>query len=187
MTISRRAFVLGGAGAMVLVGAGGVGLVEAGALPGRTKLDNLLGWDGGGGTVPSIEPGPMVSGSFRSAARRTTVGYTIVRPPGRTGRMPVAVSPAIFADYASSSAGSFDSEADFRTNDPRNFPDKLKDIAVLIDCGTDDPFAGQAEQMRNLVRPTPAGGMSRGAHTDRYMTRVAPEQMAFLGEQLHSG
>ncbi|MGI8589743.1 MAG: hypothetical protein ACR2M5_01935 [Nakamurella sp.] len=24
---------------------GGVGLVEAGALPGRTKLDNLLGWD----------------------------------------------------------------------------------------------------------------------------------------------
>lgn len=294
MTISRRAFVLGGAGAMVLVGAGGVGLVEAGALPGRTKLDNLLGWDGGGGTVPSIEPGPMVSGSFRSAARRTTVGYTIVRPPGRTGRMPVAVtlhgrdanhsqsitglhydrylaaamaagappfalvlvdggntvywhkrangddpltmithellplvadqglntsrigltgwsmggygsllmgqqlgpekvravaavSPAIFADYASSSAGSFDSEADFRTNDPRNFPDKLKDIAVLIDCGTDDPFAGQAEQMRNLVGPTPAGGMSRGAHTDRYMTRVAPEQMAFLGEQLHSG
>ena len=291
MGISRRGFILGGAGAAVLVAGGGVGLVEADVLPGRAKLNATLGLDGGAGTVPDIEPGPTVSGTFTSAARRTTVGYTIVRPPGATGKLPLAVtlhgknatnaqsitglhydkylaaavaggtppfalvmvdggdtiywhrradgddplkmitdellpiaaahnlrtdrfgltgwsmggygslligeqlgadrvaavaavSPAIFADYASSSAGSFDSAADFAANDPRSHPEELKDVAVLIDCGTDDPFAAQAQQMRALLTPGPAGSMSAGAHTDRYMTRVAPEQMNWLGQQL---
>ncbi len=293
MTPSRRAFLLGGAGAVVLLAAGGVGLVEAGVLPGRARLDADLGWDGGAGVIPTIEPGPVTSGSFESAARKSTVGYSIMRPPGQTGALPMAVvlhgkdadhtnaisdmhydrflaaavaagtppfalvsvdgghtvywhkrangddplsmitdellpiarthglrtdrfgltgwsmggygsllmgqqlgsdrvsavaavSPAIFADYASSSAGSFDSEADFRANDPRSSAAKLAGIQVLLDCGSDDPFAPQATEMRSLVIPAPAGGMTRGAHTGRYMSRVSPEQMAFLGEQLHS-
>jgi S-formylglutathione hydrolase FrmB len=292
MGISRRTALFGGAGALVLAAGAGVGLVEAGIVPGRARLDADLGWDGGGGTVPQIDPGPMASGTFASAARRTTVGYSILRPPGQTNTLPMAlvlhgrdvdhtdavhslhydrflaaavaagvppfalvtvdgghavywhkradgddpltmitdellpiaarhglrtdrigvtgwsmggygalliggllgagrvaavaaVSPAIFADYASSAAGSYDSEADFRANDPRTDPGKLAGIEVLIDCGVDDPFAEQAKAMRGLLQPAPAGAMSGGAHTFRYMTRVAPEQMAFLGAALH--
>lgn len=291
MTISRRALLGGGAGAVVLLAAGGVGLVEANVLPGRARLDAALGWDGGAGGDPTIAPGLTASGSFRSAARKTTVGFSVLRPPGHTGMLPMAVvlhgkdadhtsaitdlhydrflaaavgagvppfalvtvdggnavywhrrvdgddpaamiteellpivaaqglrtdrigltgwsmggygalliggqlgaakvpavaalSPAIFADFASSSAGSYDSEADFVANDPRRFPARLASTAVRIDCGTDDPFADQAEQMRAALSPTPAGGMSRGAHTGRYMTRMLPDQLEFLGHHL---
>lgn len=55
---------------------------------------------------------------------------------------------------------------------------------MQIDCGTDDPFADQAEQMRAALSPPPAGGMSRGAHTSRYMTRMLPGQLDFLGRHL---
>lgn len=283
--------MLSGAGALVLAAGAGVGLVEAGVLPGRTRLNTDLGWDGGGGSVPQIAPGPIVSASFDSAARKTTVGFAILRPPGQTGTLPMAlvlhgkgadhtnavkslhydrylaaamvagvppfalvtvdggdtvywhkradgddplkmitdellpivarqglqtdrigvcgwsmggygalliggqlgasrvtavaaISPAIFADYASSSPGSYDSAADFRVNDPRTDPRRLDGIKILIDCGTDDPFADQARALRDLLHPAPAGGMSAGAHTPEYMTRVAPEQMAFLGNAL---
>ncbi len=293
MTISRRALLTGGAGSLVLLAAGGVGLVEADVLPGRARLDAALGWDGGAGVVPSIAPGPTESGSFRSTARTTTVGYSILRPPGQTGTLPMAVvlhgkdadhtsavtdlhydrflaaavaagtppfalvtvdggntvywhrrlsgddpatmitdellpivaaqglrtdrialtgwsmggygalliggqlgaakvtavaalSPAIFADFAASSAGSYDTEADFVANDPRRYAARLASTAVRIDCGTDDPFADQAEQMRSALSPAPAGGMSRGAHTGRYMTRMLPGQLDFLGRHLQS-
>ncbi|SDO45947.1 Putative esterase [Nakamurella panacisegetis] len=291
MGINRRTFILSGAGAAVVAVGGGAGLVEAGVLPGKARLDAFLSLDGGSGTVPDIASGPIVSGTFRSAARRTTVGYSIVRPPGHTGALPMAVvlhgksvdhtdavngmhydkflaaatqsgtppfalvtvdggnttywhrrasgddpltmirdellpiaaanglrtgrigvtgwsmggygalliggqlgtrrvaavaavSPAIFADYASSSAGSFDSVADFRANDPRNDPGALDGVDVFIDCGTDDPFADQAQQMRSMLHPTPAGGMGRGAHTSAYWTRVTLDQMQFLGRSL---
>ena len=291
MTISRRTLLAGGAGAAVLMVGGGVGLVEAKVLPGRARLDAALGWDGGAGVVPDIAPGPSESDTFGSTARRTTVGYSILRPPGQTGTLPMAVvlhgkdadhtnavtdlhydrflaaavaagvppfalvtvdgghtvywhrradgddpatmitqellpivaarglrtdrigvtgwsmggygalliggqlgaakvpavaalSPAIFADFASSSAGSYDSEADFVANDPRRFPNRLASTAVQIDCGTDDPFADQAERMRSGLSPTPAGGMTRGAHTGRYMTRMLPGQLDFLGHHL---
>lgn len=291
MTISRRALLAAGAGSVVLLAAGGVGLVEAGVLPGRAQLDDALGWDGGAGTIPDVVVGPVESGSFRSTARRTTVGYSVLRPPGHTGALPMAVvlhgkdadhtsavtdlhydsylaaavaagvppfalvtvdggstvywhrrangddpvtmittellpiaarhglrtdrigltgwsmggygalliaeqlgstrvstvaalSPAIFTDYSSSSAGSYDSEADFAANDPRRFPSRLASIAVRIDCGTDDPFAAQAQRMRAALSPAPAGGMSRGAHTSSYMTRMLPGQLEFLGQHL---
>ena len=293
MTMSRRTLLAGGAGSLVLLATGGVGLVEAKVLPGRARLDAALGWDGGAGVVPATTPGPVESGTFRSTARRTTVGYSILRPPGQTGTLPMAVvlhgkdadhtsaitdlhydaflvaavaggvppfalvtvdggntvywhrradgddpatmiadellpiaaqhglatdrigltgwsmggygalliggqlgpsrvstvaalSPAIFADFASSSAGSYDSAADFAANDPRRFPARLASTAVRIDCGTDDPFADQAEQMRAALPTPPAGGMSRGAHTGAYMTRLLPAQLDFLGRRLHA-
>src|ERR1700712_2981400 len=91
MNTSRRTLLLGGAGAVVLIAAGGVGLVEAGVLPGRIRLDADLGWDGGAGVIPSIDPGPVTSGTFLSTARKTSVGYSILRPPGQTGPLPMAV------------------------------------------------------------------------------------------------
>ena len=75
---------LGLAPAAVLAGAGiaGVELVSRGVLPGRSLLSSL----DGACSVPSpalaYSPlGPSFSGTFYSAARRRTVGYTIAYPP----------------------------------------------------------------------------------------------------------
>jgi pimeloyl-ACP methyl ester carboxylesterase len=64
-------------------GAAGAELVSRGVLPGRTVLEKL---DGACSVtappVPHGAPGPSLSGTFRSAARRRPVGYTIAYPPG---------------------------------------------------------------------------------------------------------
>ena len=63
--------------------AGRAELISRGTLPGRTVLEEL---DGACSVpdppVPHGTPGPSLSGAFRSAARRRTVGYTIAYPPG---------------------------------------------------------------------------------------------------------
>jgi dienelactone hydrolase len=65
VSATRRAVLLGGLG--------GFGGLAAGC-----------GYDG-------PEPGPVESGSFHSAARRTEVGWSIARPPGHHEHLPVAV------------------------------------------------------------------------------------------------
>lgn len=85
MTITRRQFRIGamataGVGAVVILG-GGV-LVEQGTLPGKSKLDSLLGRCGDAPPAPDVATGPTISGSFVSAARNgTAVGWTAVYPP----------------------------------------------------------------------------------------------------------
>jgi pimeloyl-ACP methyl ester carboxylesterase len=95
----RRAFIRYAAGGLVLIaaaGAAGFELVSHGVLPGQGELDQL----DGACSVPAADftpyapPGPQYSGSFYSAARRTTVGYTIGYPPGhgRGDRLPLIVA-----------------------------------------------------------------------------------------------
>jgi len=70
-------------------------LVEHDVLPGRFRLNAMLGQDGPPPPVPAVEPGPMVSGSFRSKARAgVTVGWTVAYPPGSDSRdeLPVCVA-----------------------------------------------------------------------------------------------
>ncbi len=81
----RRVLTLALAPAAVLAGAGlaGTELISRGVLPGRAMLEKL----DGACSVPdpplAYSPlGPSFSGTFRSAARRRTVGYTIAYPPG---------------------------------------------------------------------------------------------------------
>jgi enterochelin esterase-like enzyme len=80
----RREFLVGGIGVLVLgVLGGGYELVERGVMPGKTRLDELLGRTRV--DEPDVgyrAPGSVVSGSFYSAARGTTVGWTISYPPG---------------------------------------------------------------------------------------------------------
>jgi enterochelin esterase-like enzyme len=83
---TRRTFIRNGLlTAVVFTAAGAVGaeLISRGTLPGRTVLDEL---DGACSVpappVPHGAPGPSLSGTFHSAARRRTVGYTIAWPPG---------------------------------------------------------------------------------------------------------
>ena len=93
----RRVLGYGLAGiAALAVGAAGFELVERGVLPGQGELDQL----DGGCDVPAPDltayapAGPQLSGTFYSAARRTTVGYTIGYPPGHGpgDRLPLVIA-----------------------------------------------------------------------------------------------
>lgn len=74
---------LAGLTAVTAAGAGGLVLISRGALPGKQLLDRL---DGAcrvdGPPLTYSQPGPSVSGSFHSRARRQQVSYTIAYPPG---------------------------------------------------------------------------------------------------------
>jgi enterochelin esterase-like enzyme len=94
----RRLFLrytLASVAAVAAAGAAGFELVDHGVLPGKAELDRL---DGTCSAPPAdlaayAPPGPSVSGTFYSAARNRTVGYTIAYPPGhRPGaRLPLIV------------------------------------------------------------------------------------------------
>ena len=83
---SRRTVITNGcliAAAFTAAGAAGAELVSRGVLPGRTELEKLDGACAAAAPpVPHGPPGPSLSGTFRSAARRRPVGYTIAYPPG---------------------------------------------------------------------------------------------------------
>jgi enterochelin esterase-like enzyme len=92
----RRVLTLGLAPAAVLAcaAAGGTELVARGILPGRSLLDEL----DGACSVPepplAFSPlGSSIDGTFYSAARHRTVGYTIAYPPGhrRGDELPLVV------------------------------------------------------------------------------------------------
>ena len=91
--LSRRALLLGTT-ATGLVGAGAVGAgVVEGVLPGRPWVWNHFGLNGEDGVVPDVEPGPVVRGRFVSGARRgARVGWTLSRPPGVRGPLPLVVA-----------------------------------------------------------------------------------------------
>jgi S-formylglutathione hydrolase FrmB len=101
---SRRRFLryaLGGVVAVAAAGAAGFELVDHGALPGKSELDQL---DGACDVpapdfAPYATPGPQHSGTFYSAARRTSVGYTIGYPPGHGpgDRLPLVIALHGFA------------------------------------------------------------------------------------------
>src|SRR5580700_9797086 len=84
-----------GAAVVLAAGVGGFELVNRCVLPGKTMLDDM----DGACSVPSADltryamPGPERSGTFYSAARRQSVGYTIAYPPGRGpgDRLPLVV------------------------------------------------------------------------------------------------
>jgi S-formylglutathione hydrolase FrmB len=101
---SRRRFLryaLGGVVAVAASGAAGFELVDHGVLPGKSELDQL---DGACDVpapdfAPYATPGPQHSGTFYSAARRTSVGYTIGYPPGHGpgDRLPLVIALHGFA------------------------------------------------------------------------------------------
>ena len=85
MTLARRRVLTLGLASVAAVAAAGVTgleLISRGLLPGKSVLDTLDGVC----SVPApaldfATPGPSSSGTFYSAARRRTVGYTIAYPP----------------------------------------------------------------------------------------------------------
>ena len=68
MAMTRRKFLIG-AGSTVAVGGIGLGLVEARVLPGRARLNSILGWDGGDLEIPDVESGPISTGTTKPNCR----------------------------------------------------------------------------------------------------------------------
>jgi S-formylglutathione hydrolase FrmB len=93
--LTRRALLLGSAGAMAAVVAGGVA-VEEEWLPGKYRLHRrlrlLMGQDGTG-TFPDVAPGHVASGSFVSRHRLgADVGWSVIYPGDRPEPLPVMVT-----------------------------------------------------------------------------------------------
>ena len=109
-------FALGGAVAVAAAGAAAFEFVDHGMLPGKSELDQL---DGACDVpapdfTPYATPGPQYSGTFYSAARRTTIGYTIGYPPGRGpgDRLPLVIALHGFGgNHTSALAGITPSQA----------------------------------------------------------------------------
>ncbi|RZU76307.1 S-formylglutathione hydrolase FrmB [Micromonospora kangleipakensis] len=85
MPVTRRRLLqsLGAAVGVTGLGAGGLALVDAEVLPGRSVLNHALGRCAA--RPPDAPRGaaqPPVTGTFRSAARRREVAFTISYPPG---------------------------------------------------------------------------------------------------------
>jgi len=92
--VTRRTLLLG-AGSTVAAAAAAGFLVENGVLPGRARVERVLGLTGAAGTVPDTRTGPSLSGHFASAARPgARTGWTISWPPGSGpgDALPVVVS-----------------------------------------------------------------------------------------------
>jgi len=99
--VSRRRLLrvgIGGLAGVAAAGAAGTELVAHGILPGKQVLDLI---DGACSvSVPPLKfsrPGPLMSGTFYSRARRRRVGYTIAYPPGHR---PGSALPLIVALHA---------------------------------------------------------------------------------------
>ncbi len=87
--LTRRRLLLCAAG----LGVAAVGGLEAGIVPGRTRVHTAFGLTGEDGVVPDLPAGPVASGTFRSAARRTAVGWSVIYPHGQApdAKLPVVV------------------------------------------------------------------------------------------------
>jgi enterochelin esterase-like enzyme len=282
--LTRRRLLLSAAG----LGAAAVGGLESGILPGRTRVHTALGLTGEDGVVPDVPAGPVFSGAFKSAARRTTVGWSLIYPHDqepdaklpvvvvmhgrggdhtsaindlgadkfltqvvqagtppfalatvdggrdtywhkrstrddpqlmvtsellpllakrglRTDRYGVlgwsmggygallaaresdgrlvtaaAMSPALWRTIGETAPGAFDGADDFAAYRVR--AGHLRTVALRIDCGRDDPFAGAVRELRRDV--VTEGGIQAGAHTAGYWRRMLPAQLRFLGFRL---
>jgi pimeloyl-ACP methyl ester carboxylesterase len=95
LSIGRRGFLIGGLGGLIGVAFGGGELVEHGVLPGKTRLDQLLGDCSVSGPALTFAPaGRTLTGAFYSHARRRRVGYTLAYPPGHGpgSELPLVIS-----------------------------------------------------------------------------------------------
>lgn len=95
-----------------------------------------------------------------------------------------AASPALFPSFRASASGAFDDADDFtRYGALADDPD-VGATPLFVSCGSDDGFTGETRRYRSHVTPSPAGGITRGCHTDGYWRFVAGPALAFLGAHL---
>jgi S-formylglutathione hydrolase FrmB len=133
---------------------------------------------------------PRVEGSMGNG-RRAVIGWSM----GGYGallaaeRFPtlfpvvVAAAPALWRSANEMAPGAFDGPLDFKAHDVFTATERLDGLAVRIDCGRDDPFAGA---VRAFAERAPAAELhvTRGFHDSSTWRRMAPAQADFLGRHL---
>jgi S-formylglutathione hydrolase FrmB len=126
----------------------------------RTERFGVLGWSMGG-------YGALLLAADRGAKQVAAAG---------------AMSPALWHKASQAAAGAYDGSDDFQRNLVFGRAVDFKDVALRIDCGRDDPFAGAVRDLRAEVAAD--GGLQAGAHTAGYWRRMLGAQLAFLGEKI---
>jgi hypothetical protein len=92
------------------------------------------------------------------------------------------MSPALWHKASQTAAGAYDGPEDFQAHQVFGRAKDLTDVALRIDCGRDDPFAGAVRDLRQQVKA--AGGLQAGAHKTGYWRRMLPDQLHFLGNEI---
>ena len=98
--------------------------------------------------------------------------------PQRTAGI-CAVSPALYASYAGSTAGAFDSFDDWVQNSVFGLP-VLSSIPLRVDCGTGDRFYPATRQFVAQLRTPPAGGFPTGGHDVSFWRQQLPAELAWM-------
>jgi enterochelin esterase-like enzyme len=133
----------------------------------HTSRFGVLGWSMGG-------YGALLFVALHSFQR-------VVRPERKAVAVG-ALSPALWRRFEDAAPGAFDGAEDFELSQVFGRRNGLRDVAVRIDCGRDDPFAEAANDLRQELRA--AGGLQLGAHTPGYWRRMLPDYLRFLGAEL---
>ncbi len=97
-----------------------------------------------------------------------------------------ALSPALYRRYADALEGAFDSRADFAAHDVFAARERLRGIAVRIDCGDDDRygFADTARAFLAVAPPTVVGSTAPGCHDAAYWRSVVPVHVDHVARAL---
>jgi enterochelin esterase-like enzyme len=114
-------------------------------------------------------------------------GYGALLLGGRLGPATVAAvvaeSPALWPSFAEAASIAFDDARDFAENTVYGREGELDGIPLRIDCGDGDGFGPNVRRyIESLTEPI-AGGFEPGGHDMEYWRRMAPDQLAFIGEQ----
>jgi hypothetical protein len=139
----------------------------------RSEAIGVLGWSMGGygALLLARESHRGELSGVASSAHTTVVAAA-------------ASSPALFASYRASASGAFDNTADFAAyGDLVHQPD-VGTIPLYVGCGSTDAFTAETKQYRANTAPAPAGGISKGCHTDGYWRSIAAAQISFIGSHL---
>jgi len=95
-----------------------------------------------------------------------------------------AASPALWRRFEQARPGAFDSATDFAEHDVFARRDRLRHVAVRIDCGSDDPFLATARELAVDIGASHAFGA--GFHDAAYWRSRVPAQLEHLARYLPS-
>ncbi|MDH6136780.1 enterochelin esterase-like enzyme [Kitasatospora sp. MAA4] len=149
--------------------------------PQRMLLDELPGWLAARGFARPNAGAPAGvlgismggSGALRYARARGA-GFGPV----------AALSPAVFRSWDDArTVDGFDSEADWREDEPLLHLDQPHGRPLAVWCGTEDPFCPAARQLATQGGAVQAR-FPRGEHTDGFWRRVLPAALDFMGHAL---
>ncbi|GAA0371251.1 esterase family protein [Actinoallomurus spadix] len=170
--VSRRAFLLGGAGlgAVAVTGGGGAALVEEDVLPGKVAFDRALGRCGSLPTPPRT-PGVVQTQTFASRRRGTDVTAVVVLPAGVRSLWHLPVVVAMHGNGGSAASAAKNLRLDRYLTDAVRTRAVAPFAIVAVDGGPDtywhrrasgdDPLGMITEELLPRLR-------RQGASTDRF-------------------